>query len=1085
MEGTGKIKVGIRILHPTYGLGFVLSVTLDGTECNIGFGKDQRDVHTLKVTDVLANCRILSGEEDPDEEEPFPDFGTDPEQTGEEAAEEPWDEEDWEDEYPGSWRPIPRRLSEEEQKKLLEQILDRFRGNYCMTETGIRELNNFFTFRCNYAKPGSHRSRLEYNLLVRCDDPDEQMSFIKDIGEALFELGLAARLADVENLVNFSGVSMGKADDILHIEEMFADGTMIGIHNCVPAPVLDTLMTTNYERSETVQKRNRIISLWKFIETCAADDPECTIVAAGSGEFYRYMKDCEESYRFLFHHGIYLFEMSAEEVMKRLEAGIHREGLRLSKEFRNDLTQYVRSVYPKAFLRNGKFVKDLLHQILDNRLVCAPNSRDIPKECVPYYRQPRDYDEITADLNSLVGLEKVKEEIRKLNILGKEKKKGEKLRLNFIFEGNPGTGKTTVAHLMADLLYDMGLISKNNLVIVNRQDVNGPYIGWAEERMRQKLDESKGGVLFIDEAYFLFTQEKDAHSSANNMVTMLTSEMEDHAEERVVILAGYTEDMEKLLKDSNSGWASRIPYKFEFEDYSVGELEKILRNLAEKDDFAIAPDADEALRKLIEAARTEKNFGNARAIENLYRQQLRLQGLERGDRTIRKQDIEEIMPKPLHDDLDTMIGLEGIKESLNDFEDEVRYKKMLTDSNRDLPRSTMHMMFTGNPGTGKTTVAYKIADCLYRMGVLKTNRLVISERKDLVSSHVGETAQKTDAKIREALDGVLFIDEAYSLYKPGGNDPGSEAIETLITAMETYKERLIVIFAGYPREMDTFLEANPGIRSRIAYYFNFPDYSVDELLEMYCYKMQKNGFLVSANAKKKVKKTIRYFSRAADFGNGRFIDRLMERTIKKRSKRKPYDFSIWEKDVPSAEEMGSVYGQRTVWTEEDLSEEQKKKTAVHEVGHALVSMYSDPPSEVELVTIVNELGALGYTKYKLRPGSANRTESECKARLASLFGGRNAEKLLYGEHDSGCISDYERARELAEQMVKNFAMGEIGKTTPDDLLREADAKATEILEAHREELKLLSDKLYEKKNLTGKEIAKITKDIEKLQIREN
>ena len=445
---------------------------------------------------------------------------------------------------------------------------------------------------------------------------------------------------------------------------------------------------------------------------------------------------------------------------------------------------------------------------------------------------------------------------------------------------------------------------------------------------------------------------------------------------------------------------------------------------------------------------------------------------EREDRTIEASDIQATMPILLHDNLNDMIGLEDVKRELNVFESRIKYIKYLLDKGISIPAPNLHMLFTGNPGTGKTTVAKKIADCLYHIGVLKTNKLVVAERKDLVSSHVGETALKTNKIIQKAMNGVLFIDEAYSLYRgKNSGDFGEEAIATLITAMEEYKGKLVVIFAGYQDEMRLFQSANPGISSRIGFTFHFPDYSPEELTMIFCSKMTKNGFLIEELALKQIHKIMEYFSTMDNFGNGRFVDKVIDMTVNNRSLRsyrRRYN-DIKMRDIPEIKDLIRVSpDRRRLWTDEEQSDELRRRIAVHEAGHAIVSILLDSHRKITTVSINADAGSMG--KAIMENTGDSITESMIKANLATLFGGRNAERIVFGEHSTGCVADYKEAKQLASRMVNDLAMGEIGVSSETDFLVEADRKATEILSAHKEELMKIAELLFEKGTLTGKEI---------------
>ena len=242
----------------------------------------------------------------------------------------------------------------------------------------------------------------------------------------------------------------------------------------------------------------------------------------------------------------------------------------------------------------------------------------------------------------------------------------------------------------------------------------------------------------------------------------------------------------------------------------------------------------------------------------------------------KNKSIDEIF-----EDLNSLIGLDNVKDMLQDLVSLMKFKSK-TEGSLKLKDTNMHMVFLGNPGTGKTTVARMIANILYNLKYIEQNKLIEVSAKDLIGQYVGQTAPKTISVIEKALGGVLFIDEAYSLAsKPGssGSSFNEECIATLIQAMENYRDNLVVIFAGYNKEMDAFLKSNSGIVSRIGYTMQFNDYSLEELIEILKSMFKKSGFFIDEGAIEAATKVIEEYRHSEGFGNARFVRNLYEKAI--------------------------------------------------------------------------------------------------------------------------------------------------------------------------------------------------------------
>jgi type VII secretion ATPase EccA len=238
-------------------------------------------------------------------------------------------------------------------------------------------------------------------------------------------------------------------------------------------------------------------------------------------------------------------------------------------------------------------------------------------------------------------------------------------------------------------------------------------------------------------------------------------------------------------------------------------------------------------------------------------------------------------------ELDSLVGLESVKAEVKKLASFVKIAEERRRAGMKAAPMSYHMVFTGNPGTGKTTVARIMAKIFNALGVLKKGHLVETDRAGLIAGYVGQTAKQTNRKIDEALGGVLFIDEAYALAGGGEKDYGGEAIATLLKRMEDERDNLIVIVAGYTDEMKTFIDSNPGLKSRFNRYIEFPDYSAPELAEMFRRMAKKNQYSLAPDIEKNLVPALEALTRKRDrqFGNGRFVRNLFEKSVERQAVR--------------------------------------------------------------------------------------------------------------------------------------------------------------------------------------------------------
>jgi type VII secretion ATPase EccA len=246
---------------------------------------------------------------------------------------------------------------------------------------------------------------------------------------------------------------------------------------------------------------------------------------------------------------------------------------------------------------------------------------------------------------------------------------------------------------------------------------------------------------------------------------------------------------------------------------------------------------------------------------------------------------QRITPKTSQ--LKSLIGVDSVKEEIETLTNFIKIQQARETKGLKTSSVSYHCVFTGNPGTGKTTVARIVADIYKSLGILAKGHLVETDRSGLVAEYVGQTAVKTNKIIDSALDGVLFIDEAYSLISKSENDYGKEAIATLLKRMEDNRDRLVVILAGYSAEMQQFIDSNPGLQSRFNRYIEFPDYSAEELYQVFEKNAKEFDYKISKDAEMPLKEylTNKVANKDKNFGNARFVRNLFEKTIERQANR--------------------------------------------------------------------------------------------------------------------------------------------------------------------------------------------------------
>ena len=595
----------------------------------------------------------------------------------------------------------------------------------------------------------------------------------------------------------------------------------------------------------------------------------------------------------------YVFAPDAEELTRKMITEMYDSR---DKDFANGRT--MRQLFDKITAKQAERLQKEDMSTKTNEELMTIIQEDIP------YEAPKavDYTECLAKLNGMVGLAAVKQEISNLAaFLNLQIRRGETNTFqgkHYVFTGNPGTGKTTVARIMADVFRTLGILSRGQLVEADRSKLVSGYSGQTAIKTNQLIDSAMGGVLFIDEAYTLKSGDND--SFGGEAIDTLLKRLEDDRGKFICIVAGYTDQMHDFI-DTNPGLKSRFTQTIHFDDYTPDELTEIFVNLAKGKNFTVDDATRDAVHRQFEQLylRRDKNFGNAREARRIFdaaveKQSQRLMA-EVNNPDFKDEDMYRITEadldvqqsekaRPLDEvlnELDEFIGMRSVKNMIRRLAVQSMFMKQRAAMGAGkVQQMAMNFILTGNPGTGKTSIARKMGEVLQSMEILPTSRVIEASRATLVGKYMGETPKIVNNMCDKAMGGILFIDEAYTLSSE--NDQyGKEAIDTLMKRMEDDRGKFVVIAAGYQKEMEEFMNVNPGLASRFTHKMHIEDYNEDELLAIYKKMAAKDNYTLSPAAEFKLMDLIcrKVVSKSNSFGNAREMRNMLDETIQQLSVR--------------------------------------------------------------------------------------------------------------------------------------------------------------------------------------------------------
>ncbi len=512
-----------------------------------------------------------------------------------------------------------------------------------------------------------------------------------------------------------------------------------------------------------------------------------------------------------------------------------------------------------------------------------------------------------AELDDCAGIDSVKREVALLVAEAKAARMRREAGMpvaawprHLVFTGKPGIGKTMVARIIGRMFADIGALSSGHLVEVDRADLVGEYTSESGPKVRRAIERALGGVLCVDDAHTLARADSPRNAEA---IEVLLASLQAHQGDLIVVLTGPDAEVNGLLK-GDAELAACFSKVVRFPDLTADDLVKVFARKAADAHFALHDGVLDKVRTLVQTAARGPAFSNARLMSHLLDRAVAMQARRvlEDDVVDEGESLDELLVEDIPDaltaggaidlpddpiaEIDRLIGLDAVKREVKLLVAEAKAEQMRRDAGIPIAAPARHMVFTGNPGTAKTTIARLIAAVYAKLGLLSSGHLVEVGRADLVAEYIGQTAPKVRAAVERALGGVLFIDEAYALTPADPHrDFGHEAIAEMLKLMEEERADLVVIVAGYEREMARFLEFNPGVAARFPTVLRFPDYSDDELVAIYEFLAAEAGFTLEPGTLDGVRRLLRTEARGSSFGNARLVRNLLERSIARQAQR--------------------------------------------------------------------------------------------------------------------------------------------------------------------------------------------------------
>jgi SpoVK/Ycf46/Vps4 family AAA+-type ATPase len=585
------------------------------------------------------------------------------------------------------------------------------------------------------------------------------------------------------------------------------------------------------------------------------------------------------------------------------------------------------------------------------------NSEDIkiPKRNFPYINSPssrsqkdskkeeikRSYKDTLEELNMLVGLKEAKEKIQSLvSFIIKNNEryvdlniKNPGLYYNVAISGARGAGKNILSRIIYKLFYQLGVIGEEKFINIDCREL------WPGCTIDRLLAEAQSGVVFIDNVHNIQFSDKRGQRDFQSSFDEWFSTYKDNF---VFVIAGEPYGITNFMKEHKVG--RHINFHIHLQSYTDDEMLQLIRHFAAVEKYEVAADAAGTILKSLQYYRDIDAFENVHTAKLMVEQAILKKALNKEQNMLtaedfyneaaaerEKEEMERVQREAdPFEELEKLIGLAKVKQVVKEISAYAAAQTKRKELGLEKEPVCLHMCFTGAPGTGKTSVARIMGRILKKLNILSKGTFVEAAREDIVGKYVGHTGPKTTDKIKEAEGGVLFLDEAYSLTSDSKVDFGYEAVTTIVKRMEDMRGNLVVIFAGYEKEMEKFLNMNPGLRHRIQFKLNFEDYNFQELFEIWMKFFKENNYMVDEAALPEMKKIAKliYDNRTENFSNGRIMRKCFERAKMHQAIR------IMHQKLSSKEDLMRIKLEdiKRLYEDEDISREMEMSSKVKSIG---------------------------------------------------------------------------------------------------------------------------------------------------------